>query len=52
MAMFGTMQVLMVRLLQVLKLSMDNTSTLMQMEAKLKVVVLLRMQKMVLIDQV
>ncbi len=30
MAMFGTMQALMVRLLQVLKLSMDNTSTLMQ----------------------
>ena len=47
MAMFGTMQALMVRLLQVLKLSMDNTSTLMQTEAKLRVV-LLRMQ-MVLI---
>jgi hypothetical protein len=43
MEMYGTMQALTVRLLQVLKLSMDNTSTLKKMEVKLKVA-LLRMQ--------
>ena len=40
---YGTMQALMVRLLQVLKLSMVNTSTLKKMVVKLKEE-LLRMQ--------
>ena len=43
MEMYGTMQALTVRLLQVLKLSMDNNFTLKKMEVKLKVA-LLRMQ--------